>query len=428
LEYLVVHGGKRLSGEITVEGAKNSVLPVMAAALLSGDKGGVRINSVPRLFDVEIMISILKHLGVKVKEQGEPVQLDASGLQDYSVPENLMGRMRSSIFLMGPLLGKMGRARVSHPGGCSIGVRPIDLHLKGLQKMGIQITEEAGSIEAKGFPRGAEIHLDYPSVGATENLLMAASTARGKTVINNAAKEPEIVDLQNFLNSLGGRISGAGTGSIRVKGVEALGGGSYEVIPDRIAAGTYLLAAAATGGEVLLKNVIPCHLEAVCAKLREAGVELEAGDDSIYLKRKKLNPLEVNTLPYPGFPTDLQPPMLSLLTQAEGRSTVKENVFESRFKHVDELNKMGAAIEKEGRSVIIRGKARLTGAMVEAGDLRAGAALVIAGLVAEGRTVVYGLSHLDRGYENLEGKLNQLNASIERCVKADASSYRQKSS
>ncbi len=427
MEYLLIKGGKKLKGRLSVEGAKNSVLPVLAAAILNSSNKGIWLSNIPRLNDVKIMYSILQELGVEVKDKETKAYLDTTGINRHSIPEHLMRKMRSSIFLMGPLLGRLGRACVSHPGGCSIGARPIDLHLKGLNKMGVKITEKQGSIEASGFPRAADIHLDYPSVGATENLVMAASLARGKTVIRNAAREPEIVDLQNFLNAMGAKISGAGTEAIKIKGVESLSGVDYEVIPDRIVAGTYLIAAAATGGEVLLENVIPRHLEALSAKLKEAGVNIETGDDYISLNGGGSMPVEVRTYPYPGFSTDLQPPMLSFLTRLDGVSRVIENVFESRFRHVEELCKMGASIERKGRMALVRGGARLTGALVEAGDLRAAAALVVAGLAAEGETRVHGLFHLDRGYEKMEEKLRQLDACIERCVVSNAE-YRRWSS
>jgi len=428
LESLVITGGNPIQGKISVEGAKNSVLPILAASLLSKDKEGIWLDQIPRLQDVDVMIHILKDLGVQVKMQGRNLFLDTRSLEKDVVEDYHNNRMRSSIFLMGPLLGRMGKVTIGYPGGCRIGERPIDLHLKGLSKMGIKINMKGHRIEATGFPKGALIHLDAPSVGATENLMMAGVLAKGETVISNAAKEPEIVDLQNFIIKMGGRITGAGTDTIKIKGVDALSGGTYQVIPDRIVAGTYLLAAAATKGELLLENIIPRHLEALCAKLGEAGAELEKGDDYIWLRGKELKSLEIRTLPYPGFPTDLQPPMTSLLTQAQGASMVKENVFEGRFDYLEELNKMGANVTKiENRKAIIKGKTPLTGAKVNATDLRAGAALVIAGLVAKGHTTISNIFHLDRGYERIEEKFRNLNACIERRKDDNENAFQQSS-
>ncbi|RDV82906.1 UDP-N-acetylglucosamine 1-carboxyvinyltransferase [Ammonifex thiophilus] len=413
---LIIKGPNVLKGKIKVSGAKNAILPILCACLLCD--GESVIHGVPQLGDVAVMGVVLRHLKVLCRREGETLKVDTSSLQLEEIPEELTRRMRASCLVMGPLLARFGRVKIAAPGGCNIGARPIDLHLKGLKAMGAKITERAGFIVAEADRlRGAEIHLDLPSVGATENLMMAAVLAEGTTIIGNAAKEPEIVDLQNFLNRAGARIRGAGTSTIRVEGVskplQAPKG--HQVIPDRIEAGTHLIAAALTGGEVEVENVIPEHLEPLIAKLREAGAEVEAGEDRIWVwRRKPLKAVDLRTMPYPGFPTDLQAPMCALLSVAEGISVVTENIFENRFRHVPELQRMGADIRIEGRTLIIKGVPQLVGARVEAPDLRAGAALVLAGLVAENTTVVERIEHIDRGYEKLEEKYRRLGAYIER--------------
>lgn len=417
MEKLTVRGGNRLEGVVRVGGAKNSILPVLAAVLLN--KGGeeVILNNVPRIRDVVLMVDILRSLGARITWDGRRMAVHTRDVHNFAIPEHLMREMRSTVFLMGALLTRLGQVRISHPGGCAIGPRPIDLHLKGLEALGAQIREQHGYIYAT-CPRliGADVHLDYPSVGATENILMAAVYARGRTVIHNAAKEPEIVDLQNLLNAMGARIRGAGTDQIRIEGVTQLHAVEYSVIPDRIVAGTLLMCAAATGGAITLENVIPAHLEAVTAKLRETGAQVREEDGRLHIQapHRPRAVDTVRTLPYPGFPTDLQAPMMALLTRAAGTSVIIENVFDSRFKHVDELRRMGAQITIDGRIAVVKGVEKLTGARVTAPDLRAGAALVVAGLAAEGETVIEGLHHLDRGYENLEKDLLLLGAEIER--------------
>ncbi|MBS4030026.1 MAG: UDP-N-acetylglucosamine 1-carboxyvinyltransferase [Clostridiales bacterium] len=419
MEKYIVHGGKRLEGSVRIGGAKNSILPVLAAVLLNKSDDEIVLKNVPYISDVIKMVEILRSLGVNVTWSGKNLTIYSRGVNNYSVNEVLMREMRSTIFLMGALLTRFGQVCISYPGGCAIGQRPIDLHLKGLTALGAQIREQHGYIYASS-PRltGGNIHLDYPSVGATENVMLASICARGITMIYNAAKEPEIVDLQNILNKMGGRVRGAGTDQIRIDGVSQLHGVEYTVIPDRVVAGTILMAAAATGGDVQLENVIPGHLEAVIAKLREAGVQIRAENDRLHiLAPERLRAVEfVRTLPYPGFPTDLQAPMMALLCKARGTSMIIENVFDSRFKHVGELLRMGANIQvaTDARTAVVKGVAQLTGAAVTAPDLRAGAALVIAGLSAEGKTTVDGLNHIDRGYENLDGYISQLGGNIER--------------
>lgn len=413
--YIII-GGKSLSGEIRVQGSKNSSLPILASTLLNAGKNVIK--DVPDLRDIKVMTDILEKLGAKVNKSGNVLEVDSSRVDICEVPEDLMREMRSSIVLMGALLGRFKRVRVSYPGGCEIGPRPIDLHLKGLSQMGVVLKEKHGFIYAEApVLKGADIHLDFPSVGATENLMMAGILADGKTVIRNAAKEPEIVDLQNFLNRMGALIKGAGTDTIKIDGCdikELKAVNDYTVIPDRIVAGTYLVAAAITRGQVTLKNVIAEHMQPILAKLRETGCELFCRDDYINLKAdttlKSLDSLR--TLPYPGFPTDMQAPMMALLSTVEGTSILTETVFENRFKHAEELRRMGAHITINGSTAIIKGVRKLTGAIVEAKDLRAGAALVTAALAAEGETTVIGSGHVERGYERLEDNLCSLGAEI----------------
>lgn len=416
MEKFVIEGGHRLEGSLSVKGGKNSILPILAAAVLCSSSEGVELYNIPDIVDMHVMTKILQSLGARVKYKNNTLLVNVEDLQSYTISDELMREMRSSIFLMGPLLARLGKVRVTYPGGCAIGPRPIDLHFKGLEAMGARIKEEKGYIMASASRlQGTEIHLDYPSVGATENLMMAAVLARGKTVINNAAKEPEIVDLQNFLNAMGADIRGAGTETVRIIGVEGLGKCSYRIIPDRIVAGTYLMAAAITGGRLLLKGIIPVHLDAVVAKMREAGVGIEATEDSLEVIGGRLKGVEtVRTLPYPGFPTDLQAPIMALLTVAEGNSTIIESIFENRFKHVNELKRLNADISVKGRTAFIQGVKKLYGAEVEATDLRAGAALILAGLAAEGTTVISEIKHIDRGYERIELDLQQLGAKIMR--------------
>lgn len=414
MEKFIVIGGKRLYGKIRVSGAKNATLPILAASLLT--EGCSTVYEAPRLRDVAMMKELLTYLGVKITYEGNALRLDCSDVRSMEISEELMRRMRASNLVMGALLGRFGRVRASYPGGCAIGSRPMDLHLKGFISLGARISEKHGYILAEAEElTGSEIHLDFPSVGATENLMMAAVLAKGQTVIRNAAKEPEIVDLQNYLNGLGANIRGAGTDSVKIQGVAKLGSTTHTVIPDRIEAGTHLVAAAITGGDVTVSNVIPEHVESVIAKLKEAGQDIETGEDWVRVKSNgQVKAVDLKTLPYPGFPTDMQAQMMVLMTVAEGTSVISETVFENRFKHVDELRRMGADIKIEGRAAIVKGIPKLSGTFVQAPDLRAGAALVLAGLVAEDATVIEDIWHIDRGYENLERKYSALGARIMR--------------
>ncbi|MGI6627287.1 MAG: UDP-N-acetylglucosamine 1-carboxyvinyltransferase [Bacillota bacterium] len=413
----VITGGKSLRGEVKVSGAKNAVLPIMAASVMA-DSVCV-LHNAPDLMDVRTMAEILRGLGVKVERtgsEGKTLYIDPTNMQGWIVDEMLMRQVRSSIFLMGPLLAKTGKARVSYPGGCDIGQRPIDLHLKGLKALGATFEEAHGHItaEAKDWS-GIDIHLDMPSVGATENIMMGATMAEGVTVIRNAAKEPEIVDLQGFLNAMGAKVRGAGTDVIRIEGVESLKGAEHFVMPDRIEVGTFMVSAAITAGEVYVANAIAEHVQAITSKLREVGTTVATLSKGILVTgSQRCKPTDLKTLPYPGFPTDMQPQMMALLSVAEGTSVISETIFESRFKQAEELGRMGAKIRTEGRTAIIKGVPRLSGAIVEASDLRSGASLVLAGLCAEGRTVVSGIRNLDRGYENFESKLASLGAYIKR--------------
>jgi len=414
LDRLFIAGGCPLRGRVRVSGSKNATLPVMAACLLVA--GVSTLHGVPRIKDVLVMQEVLEVLGARLEWRENDLVVDTSRVDRSTVPEDLMRSMRASNLVLGSLLGRFGQATISYPGGCNIGSRPMDLHLKGCRALGVNFSERFGLIKAHAPGlHGAEIHLDQPSVGATENIMMAAVRARGTTLVRNAAKEPEIVDLQNFLSKMGARIKGAGTDTIRIEGVGVLSAADHTVIPDRIEAGTHMLAAAITGGEVLVENVIPEHVAALIAKLREAGAAVEVNDSSVRVTGNGcLTPVNVKTLPYPGFPTDLQPQMAALLCRAQGTSVITETVFENRMKHVAELRRLGADIKVEGQSAIVRGPAQLSGAVVEASDLRAGAALVLAGLAAENGTVVEKACHLDRGYERLEEKYRRLGARISR--------------
>jgi len=412
-KYMVV-GGNRLKGIVRASGSKNATLPILAACILNAGKSV--IQEVPRLVDVSVMKDVLVHLGARVRWERNTIEVDSSNIQPVEVSEELMRRMRASNLVLGPLLGRFGRVKISYPGGCQIGSRPMNLHLKGLQLLGANIQEKYGYITAEADRLvGADIHLDLPSVGATENLMMAAVLADGVTTIRNVAKEPELVDLQNYLNSIGGKVKGAGTDTIKIEGVrlEDLKPAFHTVIPDRIEAGTYMVAAAITGGDVTVTNVIPEHMDPLLAKLREAGVNITVGDDYIRVQGNgRVKAVDIKTMPYPGFPTDMQPQMMALLSLAEGTSVITETIFENRFKHVGELRRMGADIKVEGQTAIIKGVDKLSGACVEASDLRAGAALVLAALAAENGTIVENVQHIDRGYEQLEMKFNALGAII----------------
>ena len=416
MEKLVIHGGKPLEGTVRVSGAKNAVLPIIVASML-GTTQSV-LTEIPKLDDVHTVCEVITSLGVQIEQpQAGTLVIDASHLTSTSAPYDLVRRMRASFLVMGPLLARKGHAKISLPGGCSIGARPIDLHLKAFEAMGAVINLEHGDIEAsvENGLKGAQLYLDFPSVGATENVLMAASLAEGRTVLENAAEEPEIVDLATYLNSMGANIRGAGTNVIRIEGVKELHGANHSVIPDRIEAGTFMVGAAMTGGNVYVENALSEHLKPLVAKLKEVGATVEEDIDGIrVIGHKPLRPADIKTLPYPGFPTDMQAQFMALTTICQGTSVITETVFENRFMHVDEFKRMGAKIRIEGRSAIVEGVPRLKGADVNATDLRAGAALVLAGLVAEGETKVGYLYHIDRGYDNLVQKLQRLGADIVR--------------
>jgi UDP-N-acetylglucosamine 1-carboxyvinyltransferase len=415
LEAIVIQGRSRLQGRVAISSAKNAVLPIIAACLLTEDE--CYLEDIPRLADVDTMCEVIGEMGAEVYPEGvKNLRVAAASLKKVEPPYEFVRRMRASFLVMGPLLARLGRVRVSLPGGCAIGARPIDLHLKGMAALGASIHVNNGNVEAEaGRLKGASIYLDFPSVGATENIMMAAALAEGTTIIENAAGEPEIVDLANFINAMGGRISGAGTRVIKIEGVRELHGARHAVIPDRVEAGTFMIAAAATGGDVFLENVISTHLKAVMAKLAEAGAELSEEDGGIRVRAElPLKAVDIKTMPYPGFPTDMQAQFMALLTTARGSSVVTETVFENRFMHVNELKRMGASIFIEGHCAVVKGREKLTGAPVKATDLRAGAALVIAGLMAEGETVISCVHHIDRGYEDLVGKLQALGAKISR--------------
>ncbi len=416
MEQFVVKGGKPLCGEVVISGAKNAALAILAAAVMTDET--VVIDNLPNVRDINVLLQAMEEIGARVERiNPHKVKINASYIRDVRVDNEFIRKIRASYYLIGALLGKYKRAEVALPGGCDIGSRPIDLHLKGFRKLGASMEIVSPGIicaNAKEL-RGTHIYLDKVSVGATINIMMAAAMAEGKTVIENAAKEPHVVDVANFLNSMGANIRGAGTDVIRIVGVEKLHRTEYSIIPDQIEAGTFMFAAAATGGDVLVKNVIPKHLEATSAKLLEVGCQIEEFDDAVrVIAPQKLLHTQVTTLPYPGFPTDMQPQMAVLLGVADGVSTVTESIFENRFRYVDELTKMGASIKVEGNIAIIEGVKQYTGARVNAPDLRAGAALVIAGLVADGITVVSDIQYIQRGYEDFEGKLSGLGAQIEK--------------
>ncbi len=417
MEKLIVKGGNRLVGAVKTSGAKNAVLPIIAASILGTTPS--HLDEVPMLEDVHTISEVLKCLGLAVECSPEKnvLDIDSTEITSYEAPYELVRTMRASFLVMGPLLARIGKARISMPGGCAIGARPIDIHLKGFEALGVKIEQGHGYIEASAPEglKGTSIYFDFPSVGATENIIMAASLAEGTTILENAAEEPEIVDLANYLNKMGAKIRGAGTDTIRIEGVDKLHGADYTIIPDRIEAGTYMIAAAMTGGDIVVENVLPEHQKPLIAKLREAGAVVEEDIDKVrVIGKNPLKAVSIKTLPYPGFPTDMQAQMMAMMVIAEGRSKVTETVFENRFMHVVELNRMGAQISTEGRSAVIDGPCKLTGCDVRATDLRAGAAMILAGLVAEGTTRIGDLHHIDRGYENIVAKLKNLGADIER--------------
>lgn len=418
VDKIIVTGGQRLHGNVKIEGAKNAVLPILTASLLASKNSSI-IKDVPNLADVHTINEVLKSVNAEVKYdiENNEIYINAEKTLSSEAQFEFVSKMRASILVMGSLLARNGYARVAMPGGCAIGSRPIELHLKGFEAMGAKITFGHGFVEAKVADRlkGAHIYLDFPSVGATENIMTAAALAKGTTIIENAAKEPEIVDLANFINEMGGRVMGAGTDTIRIEGVDELHGTTHHVIPDRIEAGTFMVAAAITRGDIFIENVIPEHLTALVAKLREMGVEVEEEGNGMRVRAKEpLKAVDVKTMPYPGFPTDMQAQMMALMLTAHGTSIITETVFENRFMHVEEFRRMNASAKIEGRSVFIEGPVKLQGAEVGATDLRAAAALILAGLASEGVTRVTKLHHLDRGYVNFEKKLRALGANIER--------------
>jgi UDP-N-acetylglucosamine 1-carboxyvinyltransferase len=415
MEQYVIKGGNPLVGEVEIGGAKNAALGILAAAIMTDET--VIIDNLPNVRDINVLLSAMEGIGAKIERLGEhKVKINGSLIHDLSVDYEYINKIRASYYLLGALLGKYKKAEVAFPGGCAIGTRPIDLHLKGFRALGADVDIQHGLISATAEHLvGNHIYLDKVSVGATINIMMAASMAEGKTIIENAAKEPHVVDVANFLNSMGANIRGAGTDVIRIVGVEKLHKTEYSIIPDQIEAGTFMFAAAATKGDVTVKNVIPKHLEATTAKLIEIGCEVEEFDDAVrVVSSKPLHHTQVTTLPYPGFPTDMQPQMSVLLALAEGTSTVTESIFENRFKYVDELTRMGAQVKVESNIAIITGVEKFTGARVSAPDLRAGAALAIAGLAAEGITIVDDIYYIERGYEHFEEKLASLGAMIEK--------------
>ncbi|WEK52981.1 MAG: UDP-N-acetylglucosamine 1-carboxyvinyltransferase [Candidatus Cohnella colombiensis] len=415
MDNLVIEGGAPLSGTIRIHGAKNAALPILAASLLADES--VTIGNVPNLLDIEVMLDILRDLGCKARHQDRVVTIEPATVTSGHIPETLMRKMRSSVFLMGPLLARFGEVHLYQPGGCAIGERKIDLHLRGLAALGAKIEEKGSRIicSAKKL-KGAEISLDFPSVGATENIMMAAVLAEGRTTIIGAAREPEIQDLQQFLNKMNARVSGAGTDTITIEGVSSLNGCEFEIIPDRIVTGTVMVAVAATRGEVTIERTCPAHLTSLIHVLRRAGVQIDIGSDimnvSAYKRTKAVD--RVVTSPYPAFPTDLQAQVMTLLAISDGVSVMKETIFEGRFKHVDELCRMGADIRVDLNSAFIRGVPQLYGSTVRASDLRAGAALVIAGLAAQGCTVVEHVHHIDRGYDRIEEMFTQIGGNIVR--------------
>ena len=418
----VIHGGKPLFGEIDISGAKNAAVAIIPAALLVD--GVCRIENIPQISDVTLILQILQELGADIRTVNRTtVDIDCSHIRNRQVPYELARKIRASYYLVGALLGRFGWAEVPLPGGCDLGGRPIDQHVKGFVSMGADVDVRSGLICAKvpgGRLAGGQVYLDMVSVGATMNIMLAAVLADGMTIIENAAKEPHIVDLANFLNSMGAEIMGAGTDVIKIRGVERLTGGTYSIIPDQIEAGTYMTAVAATGGEVLIKNVIPKHLECITAKLLEMGVDVEERDDAVLVRRTgKLTRTNVKTLPYPGFPTDMQPQIAAVLCLAEGTSVITEGVWDNRFRYVDEFRRMGAQIQVDGKIAVIEGVEKFTGARIQACDLRAGAAMVIAGLAAQGTTEIGHIHHIERGYEDIVRKLSGVGADIRVVVTPD---------
>lgn len=416
MDSIIVKGGNKLSGSVEIEGSKNAVLPILTASLLA-ESGVSKLHNVPDLSDVKTLSALLGHLGASVVPEGKTITVDATDELNCNAPFNLVNKMRASMLVMGPLLGRYGYCNVAMPGGCAIGSRPVEQHIKGLEKMGATFRTVDGSFEGTvdGSLKGAKIYLDFPSVGATQNLIMAASLADGVTELENAAREPEIEDLANYINAMGGKVQGAGTGHITIEGVEVLHGAEHTVIPDRIEAGTFMIAGAITRSEIVLDNVMPNHLTALISKLEEAGVRIEEEGNSIrVIPDEQLKPIKVKTMPHPGFPTDMQSQMMALLSTVNGTSIITETIFENRFMHVNEFRNMDADIDVEDNHAFIKGGGKLAAGRVKATDLRAAAALILAGLAADGYTVVTELRHLDRGYVNFHKKLQKLGADIER--------------
>ena len=416
MDQYIIRGGATLHGEVEISGAKNAAVAIIPAALLV--KGVCRIENIPQISDTDTLLTILTQLGARVSYLNKStIEIDCTDTRYQDAPYDLMRKIRASYYLIGSMLGRFGSAKTTMPGGCNFGVRPIDQHIKGMRALGAEISVKNGFVYADavdGRLHGARIYLDKVSVGATMNIMIAAVLAEGRTIIENAAREPHIVDLANFLNSMGADVRGAGTDTIKINGVEELHGGTYTIIPDQIEAGTYMVAAAATGGEVLIKNIIPKHMEGISAKLRETGTVIEEFEEALLVKGPtSLRRINLKTMPYPGFPTDMQPQFGVLLCLANGTSVITEGIYDNRFKYVNELRKMGAEIQVDGRIAIIEGGRRLTGAQVMACDLRAGAAMVIAGLCAAGTTEVEDIHFIERGYENFVGKLQGLGADIE---------------
>jgi len=414
MKKIVITGGKKLSGEVTISGAKNAALPILAAGLLCA--GTQTISNVPRLADVTTFGRILQNMGVSFDRKDNAIVIDSTALTNPEAPYDLVRTMRASVLVLGPLVARMGKARVSLPGGCAIGARPINLHLMGLEKLGASVEIEHGYVVASAKKlHGTRIYFDTITVTGTENIMMAATLAEGQTIIENAAREPEIVDLANVLSQMGAKIEGAGTDIIKIQGVDTLRPMNYTVMPDRIETGTFVIAAAITGGNVTIKNCFPGHLDAVLAKVQEAGAQIWTNDGTIrVIGQPEISPVNIKTLEYPGFPTDMQAQFMSLMTLAEGTSVINETIFENRFTHVAELRRMGADIEADGHTAIVKGVAKLSAAPVMATDLRASASLILAGLAAEGQTIISRIYHLDRGYENIEEKLSSLGADIKR--------------
>jgi len=427
LEKIIVRGGRQLNGTVKAEGAKNAVLPVIAASIIASEGKSV-LHEVPALADVTTINEVIRHMNADVKVEGNTVTVDASGDLETEAPIEYVRKMRASVLVLGPLLARYGHAKVALPGGCAIGSRPIDQHLKGFEAMGAEVTVGNGYIEAevKGRLQGAKVYFDVPSVGATENVMMAAALAEGTTILENCAKEPEIVDLANYLNQMGGKVIGAGTETIRIEGVDKLIGATHTIIPDRVEAGTFMVAAAITGGNVLVKGAMREHLRSVISKMEEMGVTIEEEEDGLrVIGPEQLKATDIKTMPHPGFPTDMQSQMMALMLNAKGTSVITETVFENRFMHVEEFRRMNAHLKIEGRNVIVEGPSSLQGAEVAATDLRAGAALILAGLVADGYTRVTELKHLDRGYVDFSDKLAGLGADIERVNEQESYSEEQ---